>query len=618
MSDSNNSREMRLVTEYEAIRRREYEMITDLLEVLPRIESITEGNVAQVRDAMFHADYPYLGVFVGPFSSGKSSIINALLGDKALLRVGPTPTTDRVTLLRWGEGTEDMKSAGEVDTVFYPSPLLKRVCFVDTPGLESIFREHEDATQRFLHRSDTVFMVMLATQAMSAKNLEALKRLKDYGKNIIIMVNQSDLLSEEEQKSVREYVADQSQAKLGYKPEVWMVSALKGIQANEGETRDNKLWRESGLHQLENYIEKQLSDVKRMRQKLQTPLQITQNATQMALVTVRENQSMFDKYATISDNVQSQLDSHGRAQQKVVRETKEEVSDRFGEAAMRGSEAIRELFSFSRALGQLGRGTLELFRLGSLIQPKGSTTMRVAFERHQALEPLDALPRHVDELAGRLEGRDLQDIDDLVTYCQQQIGELPSGMQQKVIGNLRAPQNYDRSPLLDVRDDLEEIEEEARTIEIENLDDVLRNTVIYLAVYEIIMIVFAVVVFGLLFNDPTGAVAAAALVVLGLMLIGLAFIPLRGRMIENRYTARMLKLQGRYLEVLSKGAEDQMAHGMKLREDATVPLTRLIEAQTQAQASQLDKLQAIQQEMNSIESALADLGKRGLLAGLRS
>jgi GTP-binding protein EngB required for normal cell division len=609
---------MQLVTEYEAIRRREYEMITDLLEVLPRIESISEGNVAQVRDAMFHADYPYLAVFVGPFSSGKSSIINALLGEKALLRVGPTPTTDRVALLRWGAGTEGMKSAGEVDTVFHPSPLLKRVCFVDTPGLESIFREHEDATQRFLHRSDTVFMVMLATQAMSAKNLEALKRLKEYGKNIIILVNQSDLLNKEEQKSVQEYVTDQSRAKLGYKPEVWMVSALKGIEANYGGTRDNKLWRESGLHQLENYIEKQLSDVKRMRQKLQTPLQITQNATQAALVAVRDNQSTFDKYATIADNVQSQLDSHSRAQSKVVRQAREQVSDRFGEATARGSEAIRQLFSFSRAFGQLGRGTLELFRLGSMVQPKGSTTMRVAFERQRAFEPLDALPRHVDELAGRLEGRDLQDIDDLVTYSQEQIAELPAVMQEKVIGNLRAPQNYDRTPLLNIRDDLEAIEEEARTIEIESLDDILRNTVIYLAVYEIIMVIFAVVFFGLLFNDPSGAVAAMSLVVLGLMLLGLAFIPLRGRMIENQYTARMLTLQSRYLDVLSEGAEQQIAHGMKLREDATVPLTRLIEAQTQAQASQLDRLQKIQQEMNSIESALADLGKRGLLAGLRS
>ena len=47
-----------------------------------------------------------------------------------------------------------------------------------TPGLESVFQKHEDITRRFLHRSDTVLLVMLATQAMSAHNVEYLKILK--------------------------------------------------------------------------------------------------------------------------------------------------------------------------------------------------------------------------------------------------------------------------------------------------------------------------------------------------------------------------------------------------------------------------------------------------------
>ncbi|MEO0562255.1 MAG: dynamin family protein [Chloroflexota bacterium] len=614
MSDGNT----KLATDYENIRQREYEMITDLLDVLPRIESSGESRVSQVRDALFHADHPYLGVFVGPFSSGKSSLINALLGEKDLLRVGPTPTTDRVKILRWGEDAEAMTSGGDVDTVFHPSPLLKKVSFVDTPGLESIFKEHEDITTKFLHRSDTVFMVMLATQAMSAKNLEALKTLKQYGKNIIIMINQADLLSDEEAQSVREYVTEQSQAKLGYKPEVWLVSALKGLQAHEGEQRDEALWRESGLYQLEDYITNQLGDAARMRQKLQTPLQITQNATRSALDAVRENQSTFDQYSKIADNIDAQLAAHRRVQQKTVRQSKEDISERFGEASMRGSEAIRDLFSFNRAFASVGRGTLELVRLGALVRPRGTTTVRQAFERRKALEPMNALPRHVDELAGRLEGRDLQDIDDLVSYSKGQIGELPEAMREKMIGNVRAPQQYDRSALLNIRDDLEEVEEEARKLELENLDDILRNTVIYLAVYEIILLLFAVVVGSVLIGDPTGTLSLVLLGILALMMLGLLFIPVRGRTLENSYSNRMLKLQNRYIEIVEKGAADQIAYGMKLREDVTMPLTRLIESQTESHAIQLARLQAIQQEMTKIEASLADMGKRRLLAGLRS
>lgn len=593
-------------------------MITDLLDVLPRIGSVEEERVAQVRDALFHADNPYLAVFVGPFSSGKSSIINALLGNQDLLPVGPTPTTDRITILRWGEDPERMASGGEVDTVFHPSPLLQKVSFVDTPGMESIFREHEAVTVRFLHRSDTVFMVMPSTQAMSAKNLEVLQDLKQYGKNIIILVNQSDLLSDDEVTSVRDYVQEQSQSKLGYKPEVLMVSALKGLQANAGDTRDDTLWKESGLDGVERYIDRQLGDIARLRQKLQTPLQITQNVSTAALEAVRQNQTLFDQYASIAENVRTQIDTHQRAQQRHVRDTKEDIEAEFKTATERGRAAIAEQVRFSRALASVGRGTLELVRLGNLVQPAGTSTMRLALENKKALEPLTKLSKHTDELAARLEGRDLRDIDNLVNYAQTQVTALPEGLRNKMIGNIRTPTSYDRSALTDIRDELAAIEDEARQVETETLDKELREAVVYLAVWEIILLLAGIVVVGVLVNQPDGTIVGLLVGVILLMLIGLGFVPLRGRMLENAYASRMLKLQNRYLETLSNAADEQISYGVKLREDAVEPLITLIESQTETQSEQLQKLQSIQQQMVEIESSLADMGKSGLLAGLRN
>ena len=226
----------KLATDYETLRRREYELITNLLEVLPRVDNLGEDQLARMRDALFHADNPYLMVFVGPFSSGKSSIINALMGKPDLMSVGVTPTTDHISILRWGDEPDRITSGAEVESVFYPSSLLRKVSFVDTPGLESVFQKHEETTTNFLHRSDVVFLVMLATQAMTARNLEYLQRLKEYGTKVIILINQVDLLSDEEASTVYEYVRAEAKSRLGTEPDVWMVSAKKGLQAQRDGT----------------------------------------------------------------------------------------------------------------------------------------------------------------------------------------------------------------------------------------------------------------------------------------------------------------------------------------------------------------------------------------------
>src|SRR5215207_2761291 len=386
-----NNVDTKLAVAYETLRRREHELITNLLDVLPKIDSLNQEGVGQVRDALFHADHPYLVVFVGPFSSGKSSLINALLGDD-VLPVGPIPTTDKIAILRWGEQSDTMR-AGEVDTIFHPSPLLRKVSFVDTPGLESVFQKHEETTRKFLHRSDAVLLVMLATQAMTQHNLDYLRMLREYGKTVIVVINQVDLLSPEEAASVRQYVSDQSQQQLGFKPEIWLVSAKLGAAAREGDTLDEAQWKASGLEQIENYVDDQLSDVARLRQKLQTPLQIAQNVNQTALNALRSNQAALDQYQNIADNIEQQLAAQKREQERIVREVTDEVGQKFGAAAMNGSEAIRDMFRFTKALGSVGRGFLELIGLGRLARAGlGGSYTRTAFEAHKAFEPINELP----------------------------------------------------------------------------------------------------------------------------------------------------------------------------------------------------------------------------------
>ncbi|MCU0482035.1 MAG: dynamin family protein [Anaerolineae bacterium] len=599
----------RLVTAYEAIRRREYEVINDLLTVLPKIETLGEERVAQVRDALFHADHPYLMVFVGPFNSGKSSLINALLGAEELLTVGPVPTTDRISILRWGIDTQRMESGGDVDTVFHPSSLLKRVSFVDTPGLESIFQKHEETTRKFLHRSDVVVLVMLATQAMTQRNIEYLQQLREYGKKVLIVINQADLLTPDEQDAVRQYVLDQSQDRLNLKVPVWMVSAKTGKSAWDGETVNPEIWAESGLHQFEKYLDEQLDDVERLRQKLQTPLQITQNVHKVALEAVKANQSVLDQYQSIADNVQQQLNGYEREQQKIVREQLGLINAKFADAIARGRDAIHEVFQWSHTLRSMRWGCMDLLGLSRIFQRmrKNPSYTRLVFEERKVYEPLDQLQEVVGQLGPRLEGKDLQDVDDLVKYAQKEIKALPETIRGKVIGDIRAPVKYDRTPLQEIRTELESIEAESRLIETERIENGLRNSVLFLATFELVLgVIFIVVTLINQFDFGT------FLVFLGLAIIGFFTLPILGRFLASGHTDRMLKLQARYVEVVGKAGEKQVKHGMALRNEVVAPLTRLVEAQTQIQNEQLNKLQKANQQMVEIESELTKLGKKRL------
>jgi GTP-binding protein EngB required for normal cell division len=607
--------DVKLIQDYEAIRHREYQLITSMLDVLPKIPKLGEERVGQVRDALFHADHPFLMVFIGPFNSGKSSMINGLLGSGELLKSGPTPTTDRITLLRYGDEAQVTNSGGETDTVFHPSAMLKRVSFVDTPGLESTVKAHEELTRKFLHRADVVVMVMLATHAMTQSNLRYLQTFREYGKKVIIAINQIDLLSDEERATVKEYVQNQSKDMLGIVPEIWMVSARWGMEATKDGTRNEELWQKSGLGQIESYINRSLGDVDRLRQKLQTPLQILQNVHSAAVVAVRETQSTFDQYRGITENVDRQVESQKREQMKNISETAKEIEYRFSTAADRGGEALRDLFRFSNALKSFGSGLLELTGLTRFFQRSDApSAIRAAFLQHRVFEPLEELPGVVDKLGPRLEGQDMQDIDNLVKYGQREVGNLPVTMREKVIGTIQAPNKYDRVLLQEIRPELERIEDQARNIETKHLESVRRNTLLYLAVWEIIILILLIALFNT-WKEIAGPNNAPTPFILFLILAsaaigGFAFLPVRGRMMAAAHANQLLKLKDQYLETLHRATGKQLEYALKLRRDSISPLTRLVEAQAEIQDKQLNTLKMTEQEMVKLEADLNAFGKR--------
>ena len=79
---------------------RERTLLADLQAFLETQEA-PRSEIEQARQSARNLDEAFLLVVVGEFNSGKSSFINALLGE-AVLPEGVTPTTDRIYVIQHG------------------------------------------------------------------------------------------------------------------------------------------------------------------------------------------------------------------------------------------------------------------------------------------------------------------------------------------------------------------------------------------------------------------------------------------------------------------------------------------------------------------------------------
>ncbi len=603
----NAKKEAKRLAKYADIRREQFELLNKLLDTLNRVDDFPEAQIEQIRDAIFHTDHPFLLTLVGPFSSGKSSVINALLGE-VVLEVGPVPTTDHIAILRYGP-TEQKTRAGDISTIFYPAELLERLSLVDTPGLESVFKEHDDLTQRFLHRADIVLLVMIATQVLTAGNLEFMQHLKEYGKRLIIVVNQIDLLEPQDQAIVKDFVTEQSRIHIGIEPIVWLVSSKQAMTSFETTPRDEIIWDESGFADIEEYLDETLDDAERVRQKLETPLQVAQNASREALKHVREGQAALGEHKKTVDNIEAQILASEKERGKIIEKSFGDIDREWQATVDNGSKAISELFHLSRAVGQVGAGFGEIIAIGALIRRfRKQTTGEEAFTKHEVRESLQRAATAAEKLGPAIEGRDLEDLDHLVDYTRDQMRRLPDTLQQKVIGKVQSPLNYDRKSLRNIRGELDELVKKASVFETGRLDRALRSTIVLIAFWEFLVILLAVLIATGQFN-ATGGTAVGIVLIMVLAVVGLLFLPIRGWSIQRAYENRMTEIRDRYKIILERAAKEQLAYGTQLRRDSVSPFTRLISTQTEITDELKQDLEIHERAITRLQHSLSALLK---------
>lgn len=263
----------------------ERRLVLEVRDALGRADS-PPADVERLARVILEMDELFLLVVVGEYNTGKSTFINALLGDE-VFEMGDLPTTRAISILRYGPAGPP-ESAGEHIRVFrYPLDFLREVEIVDTPGTNSIDRMEEEITRGFVPRADLILFVTSLLQPLTASELDFLGHIRDWGKKVIFVVNGADRRNSPEQLvRVREYLQREVTTRLGQAPSaIYMVSSLEALRAKTGASSGPgapaAMDPLNEYPALATYILETLRETDRVRLKLLSPLGVVRHVVQV-------------------------------------------------------------------------------------------------------------------------------------------------------------------------------------------------------------------------------------------------------------------------------------------------------------------------------------------------
>lgn len=288
-------------------------VLGELREALVALDAAPEG-LAAVRQAAQDLDDLFLLVVVGEFNAGKSALLNAVLGS-TVLEEGVTPTTAEITIIRYGEETQEHARPDGTVVRTAPAPLLRELSIVDTPGTNAIIRRHEELTREFIPRSDLVLFVTSADRPFTETERAFMEHVRAWGKKVLIVLNKIDLFQSEAQlQQVQGFVAEGVSRLLGFTPQIFPVSARLAMQAKAGGAHGplppgerEEAWRLSRFEPLERYLAETLDEAERVRLKLLNPLGIAERVTAQELTRTERRLETLRADLKGNDDIEGQL-----------------------------------------------------------------------------------------------------------------------------------------------------------------------------------------------------------------------------------------------------------------------------------------------------------------------
>lgn len=564
------------------------ELLKDERKVLNDLQLILEGSGIEQedREALKHSlqqiDDLFLIVVVGEFNSGKSAVINALLGQE-ILEVGVTPTTTKIHLLRYGE-REERKVLNEHQLLLtFPIEFLLNLIIVDTPGTNAILREHEIITSRFIPRSDLVLFITSADRPLTESERQFLEHIRIWGKKVVWVINKIDILkSDLERIQIEEFVQKNIQPLLDENPVIFSVSAHLALKAKQ--THDPSLLEKSRFESLEQYIQHTLDEMERFRLKLLNPLGVGILLTQKYQEVVSSRLQFLKSDFELIDEIEAQL-----------RLYREDMQHHFTSRMAEVENLLYEMESRGQAFFE------ETFRLGRVFDLLSKHRIQKEFERQVVADTPQRIETKVGEIIHWLVDSDLRQWEAVSKHLRERTQE----HQRKMLGDVEMGRFYhDRQGLLDtiLRETRRVIETYDRTQEAKAIAESAQTAVATSAALEAGAIGLGALVTTIATTaaaDITGVLMASFMA-----LIGLFIIPARRRQGRIKLMEKIASVRIQLAQSLQNHFKKEIDRCLERLRETIAPYTRLIRSEHEKIINLQSELQRCSQEMYRLKGIL--------------
>lgn len=530
-------------------------------EVLDRLRQLLAGetsaseDVRQLRQAELDLDELFLLVVVGEFNAGKSAFINALIGAR-VLREGVTPTTAVITRLRYAPSPGERRE-GPLLEVGYPLDLLRDLAVVDTPGTNAILREHEEITSHFVPRADLVLFVTSADRPFTETERAFMERIRAWGKKVVVVLNKVDVLGADQVTEQVEFVRGGVERLLGFRPEVFPVSARLALAAKDEKDplRRETLWQDSRFRILEDYVASTLDEHGRLLLKLSTPLGIAERIARNHAMVTEEKLALLAGDLALVESIDTQLGAYREDMQRDFTYRLSEVDNILHEMTERGTEYLDNTLRFGRII--------DLFRQKILQQE---------FERAVVADTPERIDRVTQELIDWMVDQDLRLWRTVTEQVESRRRIGSGGPEERLAGSFE----YDRRALLGslgqtARGVLQRHDHQREATQLAaSVREAVTNTAL-LEAGAVGLGAVSMAILGSAAADVTGLFAASVLAGVGLWLL-----PRKRRQAQAQFRVRTEELRGRLMTALRDEFQRELERSTQRIRDALAPYNRFV------------------------------------------